>query len=246
MPERTSSSFNFHHEFPWHIRVATLEHQVRFRKLADFQDLTHAWLADLQVDRSTHFMDRGTNPEISKNLWLLDSLAHRDPGSLLEDSYPDEMLSRLCEMVYAVQAWTLQSLLDRTPANDRAALISILEQSSWKTGRSFSEKIAQKGTLNPTLSRSELLIRLACAPIFPLAGTDNFLVRRSTSLKVQVELQSCPHQLEYDEIHGHKDLLCRLHYHWARGFSYALNPELIIDYHPAKSISPSARCRLEW
>src|ERR1700744_252004 len=105
-------------DYPWHLRLPTTQQYQWFKNLVDLHELTREWLKEIQTDRPAHLLTRGLSPEVSENLWMLDSLSQTEMERLLDDTSPDDTLSRLEHTVWAVQSWTLTHIYGRaTPSN---------------------------------------------------------------------------------------------------------------------------------
>jgi hypothetical protein len=229
-------------EHPWHLRRATTRHYQWFRNLLDFHGLTNAWLKDLEIDRPPHLLSRGINKQVAENLWMVDLLPERDLETLLDDTYPDDTLGRLEQAIWAVQAFTLSSLLDRaSDATRKGAMMSILEQSSWKHGRECAKSRwpALVGRLDEDLRK--IFQSLQDSPMSHYPHGSAFLLRRAIKAELQVELRACPHRSSFAEVRPVASELCRLHFHWMRGFAYALNSRVSIA-----QASSDQRCIHVW
>jgi hypothetical protein len=229
-------------ENPWHLRLPTTEHHQWFKNLVDLHELTTSWLKEVQTDRPSHFLTRGLSTEVTENLWMLDSLSNTPMEKLLDDTQPQDMLGRLEQTVWAFQSWTLTQLYGKTtPSSTRNALDSMLEQASWKLGRSCVEarwrELAQTG--NQDLR--DILLALNDSPFSGYPKGEGFLVRRAIAKEIQIELRCCPHQVQYQEVKPVADRLCRLHSHWMRGFAYALNNRVSVEH-----LVQSPRCVQRW
>lgn len=229
-------------EHPWHQRIPSTEHYQWFKNLVDFHELTTALLKEVQAERPSHLMNRGISAAVSENLWMLDSLAEADLEKFLDDTSPEDMLGRLEQTVWAVQAWTLTHLYGKsTSTSHRAPLDHTLEQVAWKLGRSASElrwkNLAQKGAQD----LRDILLALNDSPFLGYPNGRGFLVKRALSQEIQVELQACPHQIHYAEAKPVADRLCRFHSHWMRGYAYALNQRVSLEH-----LVRTPRCTQRW
>jgi hypothetical protein len=131
---------------PWHDRRVLHSHEQWFKSLVGLHELTSAWLRELQMGRPTHVISRGVNPEVAENLWMLDSLSKTSLEDLLDDTLPEDTLGRLEHTIWAVQAWTLIALFERSTTElpeisrvQKESLKSILEQVAWKQGKLAAE-----------------------------------------------------------------------------------------------------------
>lgn len=237
-------------EQPWNIRRATAEHDQWYRNILDLHALTLGWLKELESEQPSHFLKRGAaTPELAEALSMLERITESAPkagagfDTLLDDSEPTDLLTRLEHTVHAVQALTLSHLLERAQADDRTALLNQLEQNSWKAGRLCGE--TRWSTLSRE-ARGDLRAALSALRDSPMSGLphhDNLLVKRVIAEELQLELLGCPHQSRHNEVRSTADALCSLHTHWIRGFAYAINTRLSIEHWPATS---QRRCQLIW
>ncbi len=246
-------------EYPWNVRRPSTQHYQRYRNLLDLHALTQQWLKDLNVERAPHLLKRGVGSEVHETLWMLENLAEaatspnestgassadtgRGLSDILDDTTPDDVLGRLERTVYAVQAWTLAGILDRTPKEERRAILNQLEQSSWNAGRTCAQ--SRWPHLEPH-SRSDLRGILCAFNDSPLAGAPErtFLIRRAVSDELILELRACPHCLPYPEVQPSAPHLCNMHAFWIRGFAYSLNTRISIEYTPQ---TENVRCALRW
>jgi hypothetical protein len=236
-----------------------MKHHQWFARLISLNELTQAWLTELRIERPQHVLSRGLSPEIARNLWMLEILSGTGANattkgarttsaildSLLDDTAPEDILGRLEQTVWSVQAWTLMSCVEKAPAETRQALESILEQSSWKLGRRVGEMTWPD--LPPTARQDLRGLLLALSPNMIIGSGDDFLLRRCVANEVQVELRACPHHSRFPETRPVADLLCRLHMHWMRGFVYALNSRVTVEHSsPSKKKGASTLCLQRW
>jgi len=229
-------------ENPWHLRLPSTEHYQWFKNLVDLHELTTDWLKEVQTDRPSHYLTRGLSPEVTENLWMLESLSKTEMERLLDDTQLDDMLGRLEQTVWAFQSWTLTNLYGRTtPSSTRNALDSLLEQCSWKLGRACVETRWPDLALKGKQDLRDILLALNDSPFAGYPQGDGFLVRRAIGSEIQIELRSCPHQIHYQEVKSVADRLCRLHSHWMRGFAYALNNRVSVEH-----VVQSPRCIQRW
>lgn len=230
-------------EQPWHLRHATVKHEQWFHNLVELHELTNDWLQALQGDKKpTYQITRGLTKAVVQNLWMLDSLSGTELEPLLDEEGAELTLARLDHTVWAVQAWTLASLLEKTENAEKSALVSSLEQSCFKMGR----KCAESRWPQPQVDRVQFDLRaiiesLRDCPLSGLPFGDGFLVKRAICSNVQLELRACPHHSTYPEVEKIADELCSLHVHWMRGYCYALNNRVTVESKTAKP-----RCTLDW
>jgi hypothetical protein len=236
---------------PWHERLATHSHHRRFGYLVELHRLTETWLHELQLARPAHSLHRGLDPQIARDLWMLENPAERGLEKLLDDTPVNDVLARLERTIWAAQAYTLGQLLERTGTEERSVLDSILEQSSWKLGRAYAEK--QWQNLSPS-SRHDLrkvLLAFADTPLgtSPFTSSNegrSFLVLRATEKEARIELHHCAHRSVYSEVQRIANELCTIHFHWTRGFAYGLHPQLRVSQLNTPTDHPSSRCGLHW
>lgn len=234
-------------EHPWNIRRPSTEDYRRFDHLSDLHLLTVAWLKELEKKqmRAPHELRRIVSPGIQGILERLETLAETSIAeqldSILDESYPGELLSKLSENIWTVQAWTLHQIQEKIKKSERDLLQNILEQSSWRAGRISAEK--RWPNLHST-SRGDIRGIYSCLQNTPFSGypiTRAFLPIRVLSERAEIELLQCPHQIHHPEVDRVKDSLCELHIFWLRGFAYALNPQVTIDDTPG---TDGNRCRI--
>ncbi len=226
-------------EYPWHLRLPTHEHYKRFFYLHHLHELTQSWIREAEVDPPP-VHSKGTSIDVTENLWMLDLIHKGELEVLLDDTSPNDILNRLERTVWAYQSLSLVHLYGRTLPN-KTSLDTILEQSSWKMGKNYSE--LQWNSLSHTGSQDlrDILLALNDSPFAGYPTGDSFLVRRAISTEVQIELRSCPHRVHFPEIRGVEDRLCRLHAHWMRGFGYSLNNRVSVQH-----LVQSPRCTQRW
>jgi hypothetical protein len=228
-------------EYPWHLRLPTTEHYQRFKNLVQLHELTTGWLQEIQSDKPSYGLSRGYSKEVSENLWMLDSLSNIELDALLDDTSPSDTLNRLEHTIWAVQSWTVSSLNSRSNAPSQKSLESVLEQISWKQGKECCESrwktLVESGPLDPR----EILLALNDSPFSGYPHSNGFLIKRAISTEVQIELRTCPHQIQFQETRPVADRLCRFHAQWMRGFAYALNSQLSVEH-----VVKTPRCTQRW
>ncbi|OFZ56799.1 MAG: hypothetical protein A2428_12415 [Bdellovibrionales bacterium RIFOXYC1_FULL_54_43] len=228
-------------EHAWHLPSSTTKHYQWFRNLADFHDLTLAWIKELQIQRLPHLMTRGQDHDVTQNLWMLDSLSETKIDMLLDDTSPDDVLGRLEHTVWTVQAWTLINLFERTPQAERDALNTVLDLTAWKMGRNLGEK---RWSGMPVKSRQDLrllFLAMGDSPFGRNPHGEPFLIKRATDSELVFEFHRCPHQVSFPEVQPVADQLCKLHSQWIRGFVYSLNNGISIE-----DSTGSPRCSHRW
>lgn len=250
-PQPTSGYTLGMREHPWHIRRPTTEHYRWFADLIDLHAITTNWLKSLEWDERQlpHQLKRVATPAVRESLVLLDALAEtavpNQLDSLLDQSMPEELLSRLEQTIWAVQAWTLRNILEKTQDSESDAVRNALEQSSWKSGRDCSTRrwsafpAEYAGGAAPDLRRMFAL--LSYSPISGYPNRPFSLIRRSTRDELTVELMSCPHLSSHLEVQPVADALCHLHISFMRGFLYAKNTRILLDRPESQG-----RCVLVW
>jgi hypothetical protein len=229
-------------EQPWHLRRVTAKHEHWFRGLVDWHELTRAWVAELapaDAPKGLH-VSRGFDPVVAENLWMLESLADARLESLLDDTMPEDTLARLERTVWAAQAYTLVTLLERSREEDQPALYSKLESVSWKQGVACAKRRWPAG-LGGDPDLRALWLALGQSPFAPSTLEDSFLLRRAVRADAQLELRRCPHQQPFPEVRPVADLLCQLHTQYLRGFFYELCPPVAVE-----SETATPRCRQKW
>jgi hypothetical protein len=230
-------------EQPWHLRRPTAETYRWYRNLTDLHAITTGWLDELDMERNVHLLKRGFSrgqltEEISSTLWILENLAapageQAALESFFDDSLPEDVLGRLEQAIWCVQAWTLSSLLDQAATKDRTAILNQLEQSTWRSGRDCAR--ARWAELDEA-ARSDLRAVLQAFRDSPLSGAprqDRFLVRRATTREISLELRECPHRSPHAALFGSEnvaDRLCNLHAHWVRGYLYSINTRITVEH----------------
>src|SRR5689334_6044414 len=121
---------------PWHLRLPNTEHYQWYKNLVELHELTESWLKEVQSDRPSYLLTRGLGPEITENLWMLESISKIEMRQLTDDTQIEDTLGRLERTIWAVQAWTLNALVGRVNLlSTKDALNSLLEQISWKMGK---------------------------------------------------------------------------------------------------------------
>ena len=181
------------------------------------------------MDRPGYFLKRGPGYEITADLRLLDSLARSSLSDLIDDTSAEDILWRLENSVWVVQGYTLLNLIGRTTPEDKAALHTMLEQISWKTGRELAEKYSKQ---IPIMWHEDLRALLPILQDKYLAenGCMNpLLVSRATGCELQLELLTCPHRSKYEEIRLIADELCNLHAHRLRGCAYFFDSRILME-----------------
>ena len=227
----------------WHIRQTSPEHDQWYQNLVALNELTTHWLMELQATRPSYVMTRGLSLKGFGNILILDSLHEKKLEDFLDDTQPEDMLGRLEETIWEVQSRTLATLLEKASASSHQALISHLEQVSWKQGRACAESRWKNLPALGLKSLGETLLALHHSPLLGYPHRRGYLIKRAVDAEIEIELRSCPHQIrsQYPEIEPIADPLCLLHFQWIRGYAYALNTRTHIEY-----LAGTPRCKLRW
>ncbi|MCC7440888.1 MAG: hypothetical protein IT285_04610 [Bdellovibrionales bacterium] len=222
-------------ETPWNRPAPHSGHEQRYRNIMGLHSLTTAWLRDLDLDETTtaYQLRRVAAPEVRSHLAKLAELTRGGATPRLEDlvdaSSPDEFLPRLEYAVWALQAWTLKSILERTSESERPALRQILEQTSWKTGRAAASRRWPTLPIEAAADARGLLAALRDSPFAGYPEGQSLLTLRCTSAAAELEQLACPHLSPFPEVAEVADDLCRAHASWMRGFVYGLNPAMVLE-----------------
>lgn len=245
-------------EHPWHLRRPSSAHFQWFRNLLDLNRVTVTWIREIAAFQKTtpHQLKRVLTPGLEKTLdeikkrnprygsHLLDDSVPRDLSTVLDHQKPEVFLSRLEESVWALQASTLALVLDRTESDERSALQTLLEQSSWRCGRTTAEE--RWGNL-PAEHRQDLRSLYFSFQNGPLSLhpdiQNGFILRRATPDELELELLNCPHESSFRGVKKVADTLCPLHSFWARGYLYELNHLSFLEFRPRGS---DPRCQYRW
>ena len=226
---------------PWHVRLANTEQHQWYRNLVDLHELTDSWLKEIQTDRPAYLLTRGLSSEITENLWMLESISKVELEQLMDDTQIEDMLGRLEHTIWAVQSWTLNTLLGRATPGTKDALDSLLDQISWKLGQTCVGTRWKKFANQKQQDLRDILLCLKDSPFAGYPKGEGFLIKRAISTEVQIELRHCPHQIQYQEVKPVVDRLCRLHTQWMRGFAYELNSRVSVEH-----VVQSPRCIQRW
>jgi hypothetical protein len=140
-----------------------------------------------------------------------------------------------------VQSYTLAKLLERAHDEESRVLRSVLEQTSWKSGRRCAEK--RWSSLRPDIRRSmrRLVLTLSDTPFGGSPEHSGLLMARATDDEARFDLLRCAHQSSYNEVRLVADELCAFHAHWLKGFAYGLNPAVRVE-----TSRENGRCRNRW
>lgn len=231
-------------EVPWHLRHPLHSHYRQYERLKELHLMTSAWIQEVQTHRPSHALPRGISNEITKDLWMLNSPAENSLDALIDDSTPEEVLLRLERTIIAVQAYTLNELIDRSKqTTDRQILDSVLEQRSWKLGKDCAEKKWSGISAQSTQDVGKVMVAYQDSCWY---GPAAFLNQRNTHFESSHELLACPHRSRFNEVHGVVNELCDVYAHWARGFAYGLNPHITVETRRDFSNPKQVRCMQYW
>jgi hypothetical protein len=218
--------------------------------------MTQGWIEEATSVKEAHQLERAPSPQMIDDLKLLDALPDARLDTLLDDTDPSDLLSRLEYSVWAMQAWTYTSLTGMISGAETGAkekLNSVLEQAVWKQGRAAAEKRwhhAEKQTRgNFSEDLRSLFLTLIDSPIASNLGEDAFLLRRGLGRELEFEFRACPHHSRFPEVIPVADELCFFHSAWIRGYVYGLNHQVQIEYLPTKSgskLAKTSRCSQHW
>ena len=242
---------------PWNQRKALLTHHRWFRNLVDFHQMTRGWIEEATSEKEAHELERAPAPQMVGTLKLLDALPNARLDTLLDDTDPTDLLSRLEYSVWAVHAWTYTSLAGQVSGAEKEKLNSVLEQAVWKQGRAAAEKRwhnAEKQTQrNFNEDLRSLFLTLIDSPVASNLGEDAFLLRRGLHRELEFEFRACPHHSRYPEVTPVADELCFFHSAWIRGYIYGLNHQVQVEYVPQdlaraseKKLTSAGRCSQIW
>ena len=237
-------------EQPWHKRNASTEHYRLYQNILDLHELTLEWLKQVSVDKPSSFIKKTTNPALVQTLFSLENLLDRfntdaTLDSALDDTSPNDLLSRLEYLVSVIQAWSLTSLLASVTKDEVPALLNQLEQASWKAGRACALDRWPSKQSNNLTNLSEVLLALKDTPIIERRPTRGCLVKRATENELWLELLDCPHKSPFVEVREAADKICCLYTHWIRGFAYRFNTKIVIEHKMNDSGSPK-NCEQIW
>jgi hypothetical protein len=224
-------------EYPWHQRKASLKHHRWFKNIVDLHSITQAWLEEVPVDQSE-------DPHLTADILLLESMTDARLEHLLDDTSPQDLLGRLEASIRAVQTWTHSKIFSESKGAETDRLSSVLEQATWKQGRAVAEK---RWPRLPEASRSDLRILFLTLIDSPMAlglGEDAFLLTHGLSHGLRFEFHACPHAMLFSDIMYSESGICALHSAWVRGYLYALNPKIQMEYFPVPR--PNQRCAQHW
>lgn len=228
--------------YPWHQRKALLKHHRWFRNLVDFHAITRAWIDEGKLDPST-------NPYLSDDLKLLETMPDARLEALLDDTSPDDLLGRLEYSAWAVQGWTYSTLFSRlhsgsNPLANSEALSSMLSQATWKQGKAVAEKRWSRIGEDSRDDLRAIFLTLIDSPVALSLGEDAFLLKRGLAHELEFEFRACPHISRFPEEIPASAELCKLHSTWIQGYLYGMNNRAQLEYIPQSASSP--RCSQIW
>tara|TARA_Y100000590_G_scaffold461972_1_gene624907 strand:+ start:3372 stop:4160 length:789 start_codon:yes stop_codon:yes gene_type:complete len=242
-------------EQPWNQRRGSHYHYQWYRNLLELHTLTNRWLEALHIDPKgrAHQIKRVTAPQLHDMIEILEHITLRsvkpDLKIFLNDKDPSELLAQLDHTVWIIQSWTYMNLLERTPQKEKDAVRNILEQASWKAGRQSAHDLWGEADDELKKNLRGILLTFQEGPLSGAPKKKGYLIKRVIENELQLELLHCPHQIPYYEVRPVADELCDLHCHWTRGFAYALNTQIVIDYKPLDRTQETGYpqyCHLHW
>lgn len=235
---------------PWNARVAVQSHEAEYRKLSRIHQMTLAWCTAMDLERPPYLTARSLPKDVEADLGLLEGITDGRGAleSLLDDTSPEDVLSRLEKTVWIVQRYSLSRLFEKT-GMPRDVLLDHLEQTTFQLGRAAGE--ADWGDLTDHDRKDLRPLSRALRDALLASRPDAWLIRRALPVEVQLELLSCLHREPRVEMeNGIRQALCRLHGHWIRGYAYALNPRSQLEFEaPENSESDALHrpgCRYRW
>lgn len=220
-------------DFPWHTRVHTHDQERRYRKLIALHDITLEWIEVLKLTPPGDLIREDLDEPLSPHF-----------EALLDDTSPEDVLIRLEEKIWKLQAHTLQAILKMNSYDPLESLVPQLEQASWRLGRRASEANSQALPEHLRHDLRSLVLTALESPFFP-QGTEGFLIKRAVRDEIQLELHCCPHQKPWAEILQVADPLCTIHSQWLRGYAYGLNPRVALETTTKKNTAQK-RCCHRW
>lgn len=227
----------------WNERHLSYTHLKWFKNLLEHHSLTKKWLKDLESAGkvTSGRIDRITDPGLQREAERLEKWSHAVPADIVRDiidETPKEFLFRIEHSVWVIQSWTLRMLVDSSHKEERQALKTLLERSSFEAGVTCSRERWPKLDLS---ARVDLRAVFSCVQDSPFSSYPRggaFLVRRAIPNELDVELLACPHKSTYQEPREIADWLCPLHAEWLRGYVYAINSTALIQW--------NGPCRMSW
>ena len=206
---------------PWHLRVPNNEHHQWYQNLVDLHQLTREFMSLKNLPPG----------RITPEKFTIETF--------IDDDTVQETLGKLEHTVWKTQAEVLLSV--SAPIDSTQPL---LKQQALKMGQTcFKSRWNEIEHLEVRKLQDlrEILLCLRDSPFSGYPHGDGFFIKRSTAKEVQLELQFCPHRLQYSEIKPVSDLLCQLHSEWMLGFVQELSPSIRLEH----SIQ-SPRCLQRW
>ncbi len=215
---------------PWHQRKPTLEHQHWFESLVDIFLLNNCWtcvldLKDIKKDLSDmdinflNILDEIVSKKAEltpeKAPHIFSEIFH----SLMDDTYPEDILGRLEKSILKNQLIILDGLIVKTPTSEKFEFIKNLS----KQEGNYSALRRWPNWPNNLKNRLETLPSLISAVPFlthPKFGT--FLTNRATATELILEYREYPNtNIDLMNI-KQKQMLFELFGFWIQGFVSAL------------------------
>jgi len=234
---------------PWHIRLPLHEHYQKFKNLIDLHAMVQSWLKSLEMNPSevTYTLTRALSPRIQEKISAIESLIPTsDPSALdqiLDENLPEELLTQMDQIIWAVQGWTLRRILEKTKKDDQASVLHVLEQASWRNGRRCSENRWEGLKSDSFNSLNSVLLAFRDSPLGASHARNPFLVKRSTPSEISMIHLECPRKTSREELKPVMKEACNLHNHWIRGFVYGINHSIMVE---SKFDEASQTCEHRW
>jgi len=228
----------------WLKRTPSAKDRLRYRCLIELHQITLEWITELKLPDLQKQIAMATEKTLpgSDHLWVFESWESARFEDVIDDLSPGDFLTEVEKAIQSIQKQVLDLALIHQPkgSEEFKVILSRMEQASWRSGRRTAE-LLWKDT-QPQLLRDLKAIFLSTieTAIHPGKGLDAYLFSRVAAQRIELDLIDCPHHWVL-QFH-HADELCWLHFHWLRGFVYALNPAVQIDQKtPGKYLSRT-RC----
>jgi hypothetical protein len=222
-------------EAPWHLRIPNSEHNQWYKNLVELHRMTVQWRLKTHTENLIPQIHARLGRKVQESLWMLDSISDfNNPSNtfehLLDDTAPEDVLGRLEQAVWAVQAVSLRMIINQANSSE---ILEILKESARLLGRACVEARWKNITgkwKKKNQDIRDVLLALHDSPLSGYPHKNGFLVKRATSQEIQIELLSCPHNVPYPEVQNLADTLCRLHAEWISGFNSGLNDQIQVEY----------------
>lgn len=210
---------------PWHLRLPNAEQYQWYKNLLALEQLSLSWTGTLNL----------TSPQTFKGTL----------EATLQDALPHEWLIQFEQRLWKDQ---FEFVFDKQKINSGDSEKELLLK-SFKEGAVYGQKSWPRFLKNPLKDVREALFALRESPFGGYPQPNPYLIRRSISRFVEVELLQCPHQKGAQlitpeaELSVKKglDLLCRLHSQWISGYLSSLNPDIKVTH-----TLHSPRCLHAW